>query len=167
MNNMKKLLSDKIIRIYFVYICLLLLLIVYATVNQLIFRKYFRLINEVIIFIGVTYILIRRAERSSEEGRQYFGSILIILIACMAFGVRILSDTDKESVVLSEGERKIRAERSFFMYFEVDYYKYRNAICYKAYPCIEESYDDGDPDQWIYTDYYDEKGTLIERVFAE
>jgi hypothetical protein len=53
------------------------------------------------------------------------------------------------------------------MYYEVNYYDYANAIWYKAFPRIEENYDDGDPDQWIYTDYYDENGELIERVFAE
>ncbi len=164
---MKKLLADKFTKIFFIYICVLLLLIVYATFRQFIFRKYFRVINEVIIYVGIACILIRRAKRFSEKGKAYFSSILIIVIACMAFGARLLFDTDKESVVFLKEEKKIRVESSFIMYYEVNYYDYANAIWYKAFPRIEENYDDGDPDQWIYTDYYDENGELIERVFAE
>ena len=71
-----------------------------------------------------------------------------------------------ETAVDTEEGRKIRIVRQGFMMYEVEYHEYGNILWYGKYPYIRESYDDGDPNQYVYTDYYDENGDLIDRVFA-
>ena len=75
--------------------------------------------------------------------------------------------SDRESVVTADGEKKIKVENTFIMLYEVSYYEYGGPLWYRQYPCVRETYDDGDPDQLAYTEYYDENGTLTERVFPD
>ena len=161
--------KNKAVKVYIIYICIMLLVSGYARLNGIIFRQYLRYVNEVIVIIGLVYLLIRLKRLIPKEKKfiRLAVSLLAVIIAVVAVMGICVFETDRETVVTVEGEKKIRVESSFFMYYEVTYYDYGNIFSYRAYPSIEENYDDGDPGQWIYTDYYDENGTLVERVFKE
>ena len=66
-----------------------------------------------------------------------------------------------------DGEKKIEVERGWIMFLERSYYDYDNIFWYRINPHCTESYDDGSPDQLIYTDFYNEDGVLTERVYSE
>ena len=74
---------------------------------------------------------------------------------------------DRERVTEKNGEKKIEVERSWILFLERSYYDYKNAFWYEKNPHFTESYDDGDPDQFLYTDYYNENGDFTERVYLD
>ena len=156
-------------KIIMVYLIGLILLSVYAGMHQLIFRQYIRIISGILAIAGLTYLGFQ-AVNSLPAGRKKTRGLLsagIVLLAGAVLALGVLTEADRESVTVLDGQKKIRRESSFIMFYEVTYYDYGNLLWYRAYPCIRESYDDGDPGQWVYTDYYDEDGKLIERVNKE
>ena len=74
---------------------------------------------------------------------------------------------EQEYVEFINEKRMIKTESSSFLFYQISYHDYVNPFWYFEFPCIVESYDDGDPDQYVYTDHYDENGVLIERIFAK
>lgn len=66
-----------------------------------------------------------------------------------------------------DGEKKVSVERSWIMFLERSYYGYKNIFWYEKNPHCTETYDDGDPNQLVYTDFYDENGNFTERVFTD
>ena len=156
-------------KIIMVYLVGLILVTVYASMYQLIFRQYIRITGGILAIAGLMYLGLQAVNRL-PEGRRKTRTLLsigVVLLAGAALALGILTETDRETVTIREGQKKIRRESSFIMFYEVTYYDYGNLLWYRAYPCIRESYDDGDPGQWVYTDYYDEDGKLIERVNKE
>ena len=166
---MRKNCSSLLVKIFLSYLCILLLLSGYAMLNHLVFRQYFRTASGIIVFAGLIYLMILGRNRIPADKKllRLGASALIGIIVCLTVLGYLFFGTDKESVVMIDGQKKIKVESSFIMYYEVSFYDYRNILWYKAYPRIVENYDDGDPGQWIYTDYYDENGVFVERRFKE
>ena len=168
-QHMRKNCSSLLVKIFLSYLCILLLLSGYAMLNHLVFRQYFRTASGIIVFAGLIYLMILGRNRIPADKKllRLGASALIGIIVCLTVLGYLFFGTDKESVVMIDGQKKIKVESSFIMYYEVSFYDYRNILWYKAYPRIVENYDDGDPGQWIYTDYYDENGVFVERRFKE
>ena len=154
-------------RMVLAYFCLVFLIYLISVWKHLIFRKYLRILNGVLMIAGLGYFLFRGRERFKEKKKRILITALIGIFLCFLLLCLFLRETDKETAVTVDGEKKIRRESSFIMYYQETYYDYQNPFWYHQYPCIEVHYDDGDPDQWIYTDHYDETGTLVRREFAE
>lgn len=156
--------------IYLLYVVIIELIFGYAKANHLIFRQYFAFINSIFIFAGLfcVIVLCRKKIPKEKKKARLALSALMVIVACITLFV-LLAQTvfgDKESVITIDGEKKIKVESSFFMSLAISYYDYVDAFCYKAYPCVTESYDDCDINDLIYIDYYDEDGTLFKRVFV-
>ena len=154
-------------KIIMVYLVGLILVTVYASMYQLIFQQYIRITGGILAIAGLTYLGFQAVNRL-PAGRKKTRGLLsagIVLLAGAVLALGVLAEADRESVTVLDGQKKIRRESSFIMFYEVTYYDFGNLLWYRAYPCIRESYDDGDPEQWVYTDYYDEDGKLIERVY--
>lgn len=171
-NTMKKNRSNILIKAILIYLCFLLLVFGFGKLNHLIFRQTFRQISGLLALAGLTYLMFRAKNRipaKKKAARLVVSvvSVLIVIAVCFVLAAHAFFETDRESTVIRNGQKKIKVESSFILYYEVAYYDYGTRFWYKAYPCIRESYDDGDPDQWIYTDYYDETGALVARVFAD
>ena len=140
-----------------------------ARMNCLILRQYVRIAGEIMMAAGLTYFafrLIQKIPREKKTARALL-AVLAVTVLWLGAAVRFFFETDRESVVVTDGEKKIRVESAFFLFYGESYYEYGGPVWYRAYPRVQVSYDDGDPDQWIYTDYYDENGTLTERVFPD
>ena len=157
-------------------VCLAGLLLLLAAVGivkacGLNFRQHFRWTVEILMgadLICLIFLARKRIEQK-KKARIVTGVLAGLLtgIVCCAVGMGIFLDTDRESAVTAGGRKKLKVESSFLMSYEVAYYDYGNAFWYRAFPCVRESYDDGNPDDLVYTDYYDEDGALAERVFPE
>ena len=156
-------------KIIMVYLVGLILVTVYASMYQLIFQQYIRITGGILAIAGLTYLGFQAVNRL-PAGRKKTRGLLsagIVLLAGAVLALGVLAEADRESVTVLDGQKKIRRESSFIMFYEVTYYDFGNLLWYRAYPCIRESYDDGDPGQWIYTGYYDEEGNLIDRIYKE
>ena len=141
----------------------------FASAKHLIFRQYLRTAGKLVVDAALTYALIQLKNRIPKEKRaaRVSAAVLIGIAFCLTLTAQFLFETDRESVAVIDGQLKIKVERSFFLLYDVTYYEYENAFWYKAFPRAEENYDDGDPDDWIYTDYYDETGAFAGRVWVE
>jgi len=140
-----------------------------AQLFHLIFRKYIRILLKLTFTAGFLVFLIQMIQKIPENrrGLRVLSCLFTAVLAVFSAGMLGLSETDSESVVMLEGEKKIRTTSSFILYYEESYYDYGNAFFYRAFPCIRKSFDDGAKDQWIYTDFYDETGVFKDRIYAE
>ena len=150
--------------------CLIVILVLsaYAASQHLIFRQPVRIASRILVIICLAYPAFRAVSRIPQEKKPIRSLLFtgIVLLAGVMLAAGLLSG-ERESVEVIAGTRKIRCVNSSFMLYEVTYYDDGGPLWYRAYPCVRESYDDGDPEQWVYTDYYDEEGNLIERKFKE
>ena len=155
--------------VFLLCIGLPLLLWGYARANGLILRQYIRIAGEIITAAGIMYFvfrLIMRIPREKKAPRALL-SVLAVTVLCLNAAAGLFFNGDRESVVTENGRKRIRVESGFFLFYEETYYDYAGPVWYPAYPRVRLSYDDGAPDQWICTDYYDENGALAKRVFAD
>lgn len=150
------------------YLIAMLLISFVAGRCGIVIRQYLRVAGKVAAVIGAAFLANTARDLIPSEKRFFRAAVsVIIVIAVIAVLLMMfLLESDRESVVVMDGRKKVRVESSFLMFLEVSYHDYGNALWYRRYPCVIESYDDGDPDQLAYTDIYDENGTLTERIFA-
>ena len=142
-----------------------------AYLSNTVFRQYIRYMNAGVLILGlIAVLIIWHRDISPDDRRKRIAArvllILVIFLGVIGVLLQVLLGTDMETAVDTEEGRKIRIVRQGFMMYEVEYHEYGNILWYGKYPYIRESYDDGDPNQYVYTDYYDENGDLIGRVFA-
>ena len=128
--------------------------------------------NQLIITVGLITVLLLWSREISEDqkhGRKK-GKLItaaVILLMLMGLSLQVFMGIDRETVTEKEGEKKIEVERSWLMFLERSYFDYENAFWYEKNPHFTENYDDGDPDQFLYTDYYNENGDFTERVYPD
>ncbi len=155
---------------YLIYIGLLLLAAIAAGAQHRAFRQPVLRAAEIIAVVW-SFVVLFSAQKRIPEGKKKWRSaakLLLVLLAVLTtllIFLQFFVFSDRESVVTADGEKKIKVENTFIMLYEVSYYDYGGPFWYRRYPCVRETYDDGDPDQLAYTEYYDEDGTLTERVY--
>ena len=167
---MKKSLTRRAVRVFLVYLLIACLAAAGAHAAGIVFRQYLRAANELIITAGlITVLLIWNREIPKEQKHKRIrgkiitlAAILLILIGLL---LQVFMGIEKETVILKDGEKKVAVERSWFMFLERSYYDYHNIFWYPKNPHCTETYDDGDPDQLAYTDYYNSDGVFAERIF--
>ena len=169
---MKNSLTRKAIRVFLVYVLTACLAAAGAYVAGVVFRQYLRIMNQLIITVGLITVLLLWSREISEDqkhGRKK-GKLItaaVILLMLMGLSLQVFMGIDRETVTEKEGEKKIEVERSWLMFLERSYFDYENAFWYEKNPHFTENYDDGDPDQFLYTDYYNENGDFTERVYPD
>ncbi len=166
---MKKIDFTGIVKMILIALACALLMRAYAGMNGLIFHQYVRVFYDVLLFCGVLCLLygIRGRIPDSKKGFRFLCSFLMVLWVLLTLFLLFLSQGERESVVIRDGKRMVKKESSFILFYEVSYHDDGNMLWYPAYPCVVENYDDGDSGQYIYSDYYDETGKIIRRVFAD
>ena len=157
---------------YLIYIGLLLLAAIAAGAQHRVFRQPVLRAAEIITAVWSFLVLFFAQDRILEGKKKWRSAakLLLVLLAVLTTVLIFLQFfvfSDRESVVTADGEKKIKVENTFIMLYEVSYYDYGGPFWYRRYPCVRETYDDGNPDQLAYTEYYDENGTLTERVFPD
>ncbi|MBR2739888.1 MAG: hypothetical protein IKD87_04390 [Oscillospiraceae bacterium] len=161
--------ARKALKAYLVFALLICLLCLSGRLFGIVFRQYLRIAGVSILAFGliaVLSIMKREVPEENRRGKILLNAaiiILILMISTAAF-LQIFLGTDRETVVIRDNVKKIEVERSWIMFLERSYYDYGNALWYRRYPHYTEYYDDGDPDQYLYTDIYDECGNFTERV---
>ena len=88
---------------------------------------------------------------------------LLILVGLL---VPICVGAEQETVIEKDGEKKIEVESSWIMFLKRSYFDYENILWYAKNPHYTECFDDGRPDQLVYTDYYNSDGVFTERIYA-
>ncbi len=169
---MKKTLSHKALVIFLVYVLAVFLAAAGAYAKGIVFRQYLKAAAQAILAAGLVAVLfIRMKEIPPDMKRKHAAAkisvIAVIIIILLAFALQIFMGIDKESVIQKDGEKQIEVERSWIMFLERSYYGYKNVFWYEKNPHYTENYDDGDPDQFIYTDFYDENGNFTKRIYTE
>ena len=169
---MKNSLTRKVIRVLLIYMLIICFAAVGAYAAGITFRQYLRIANEVIIAAGLITVLLIWNKEIPKEQKNKRKKAKIIAVAVILFSViglflQIFAGIDKETVIQKDGEKKIEVERSWVMFLERSYYDYSNIFWYENNPHYTENYDDGSPDQLIYTDYYNEDGVFIDRVYTD
>ena len=162
----------KLTLIYLVFALLTGLVAIGTTAAGIVFRQYVRIIWEVILFTGlIAILLIHTREIPHEQSKKRLLAailtVIIILFILIAVMLQVLFGIDQESVIEIDGKTQILVERSWFIILERSYYDYINPFWYRKNPHYTESFDDGDPNQLVYIDYYNEDGVLTERIFTE
>ena len=155
---------------YLIFLGMLLLAAVAAGAWHLVFRQPVLRTAEITTVIWSFVVLFQAQKRIPAEKKNWrrASKAVLVLLAVLSSVLMLLQlfvFSDKESVVTADGEKKIKVENAFIMLYEVSYYEYGGPLWYRQYPCVRETYDDGNPDQLAYTEYYDEDGTLTERVY--
>ena len=169
---MAKSLTRRAIGVYLIYVLAAGLAAAGARVGGVVFRQYLRIANELILTGGlIAVLLIRCGEIPAERKRRRTAARIItaavILFVLLAVFLQVFMGIDKESVTQRDGGTKIEVERGWIMFLERSYYDYKNILWYAREPHCTESYDDGSPSQFLYTDYYDEDGVFTERVYPD
>ena len=169
---MKRSLTFKASRSFLVYLLIACLAAAGADAAGVVFRQYLRIANQLIITAGLlTVLLLWNIEiRKDQKHRRKIAKIImvaVILLILMGLPLHVFMGIDQETVVQKDGEKKIEVERSWILSMERSYYDYINVFWYEKNPRFTENFDDGDPEQFIYTDYYNENGDFTDRVFAD
>ena len=169
---MKGNLTRKSVCIFLIYALIAFLAAAVANAAGIVFRQYLRIANEVIITVGFFAVLLIRNIEIPRERKRERVTAKIITVAAVFFVLisiffQVVMGIDEETVIEKDCEKKIQVERSWIMILERSYYDYKNILWYESNPHYTESYDDGDPNQYIYTDYYNEDGVFTERVFSD
>lgn len=169
---MKNSLTRKAVRILLIYVLIAGLAAAGAHAGGVVFRQYLRIANETILAAGLVAVLliwIREIPRERTRMRTAAKIIAAAAIFLLLIGLLLqgFMGIDRETVVRKDGEKKIEVERSWIMFLERSYYDYQNVFWYKKNPHYTETYDDGDPDQYIYTDFYNEDGVFTGRVYSD
>jgi len=169
---MKNRLTRKAIRAFLIYVLIVCLAAAAAYAAGAVFRQYLRIANQLIITAGLIAVLLlwNREIRKEQKHRRKIAKIItvaVILLILMGLSLQMFMGIDRETVVQKDGEKKIEVERSWILFLERSYYDYKNAFWYEKNPHFTETFDDGSPDQFLYTDYYDEHGVFTDRVFPD
>ena len=168
---MKKSVFPAVRTAYLCYLAFVTLLLGGFRAGGLVLRQRFAWLLAAVAIAGLFVMLaLWRAQRRAAGRKTQAVTALLIaaaLATCLAVPAHLLLFADRESVAVVDGQRKIKVETEFFILYDVTYHDYVNPFWYRQFPCVQESYDDGDPDDLVYTDYYDAAGTLTKRVFAD
>lgn len=169
---MKYSLTRKTVRILLIYALIICLAAVGAHTGGIVFRQYLRIANKVILTAGLIAVLLiwnteipRERKRTRVTARIVTAAVFFLVLIGLL--LQVFMGIDRESVVQKDGEKKIEVERSWIMFLERSYYDYKNILWYERDPHYTENYDDGDPGQFLYTDFYNEDGVFTDRVYSD
>ena len=171
-KTMGKSLTCKAIKVYLAYVLIACLAAAGAYAGGIVFRQYLRIGNKLILTVGLLAILLiwnREIPAERKKTRITAKSITVAAVVLVLLGsfLQVFIGIDQESVILKDGEKKIEVECSWILLLERSYYNYENIFWYAKEPHFTEHYDDGSPDQYIYTDYYNEDGVYTGRIFKD
>ncbi|MBR2801572.1 MAG: hypothetical protein IKE21_03105 [Erysipelotrichaceae bacterium] len=162
--------SRKAFRIYLVFLlgCLLAALAGHAA--GIVFRQYLRIMAVLLVGGGLFFVsLVKIRELPAQQKGKRAAATVLLCIFCLllGFGLFITLGSEKERTVERDGRKMIETESGFLLFLERSYYDYGNLFWYRKDPHYTISYDDGDPSQPVYTDYFNENGELSERIFVQ
>ena len=167
---MKSSILNRIEKGFLIYFILLILTSIYTHITHIIFRRSLKILNFIIILAGVLFLLFSVSNRISSKQKPlkiFIRILMIVILTVSSFFGFLHFAGEQEYVEFINKKKMIKTESSSFLFYQISYHDYENPFWYFEFPCVVESYDDGDPDQYVYTDHYDENGVLIERIFAE
>ena len=169
---MKSSLTRKAIGIFLLYALLSGLAAAGAYADGVVFRQPIRIVNQAILCIGLlTVLLIWIKEIPKERKRKRNAAIIVTAAVCLLLVIGVLFQAflgiDRETIIEKDGVQKIEVEHSWILLLERSYYDAQNVPWYRKNPHFTEHFDDGDPGQYLYTDYYDESGAFTERIYAD
>lgn len=169
---MKNSLYRKAIRVLLLYVLFACLASVGAYAAGINFRQYLRIANELIITAGLITVLLLwnreiPTEQKSRRIKAKIITIAVFILILIGLFLQVFTGIDQEKVIQKDGEKKIEVERSWIMYLERSYYDYKNIFWYEKNPYYTESFDDGRPDQLLYTDFYNEDGDFTNRIYPD
>ena len=164
--------TGKYITIYLIFIALVCIAALAAYFGNVIFRQHIKLITEFFLIEGLLAVLLTWYKEVPEESaklRLIAKIVLIATVVLVTIGIllQVFMGIPRETVTETSEGKKVKVESSWIMYYEAAYHDYGNFLWYRRYPYYVETYDDGDPGQYLYTDYYDENGDYADRVYAE
>ena len=143
-----------------------------AHIGSIVFRQYLRIANEVILTAGLIAVLLIWIKEIPRERKRKRVTAKIITVAVaflilISVFLQVFTGIEQETVIQKDGEKKIEVERTWIMFLERSYYDYKNIFWYEKNPHYTKHYDDGNPSQYIYTDYYNEDGVFTDRVYSD